>query len=53
MMVLFDEMIKKGVLMHYECVFYINFANYTCAMDLDNLNMLFISIFSVLPHNLS
>ena len=52
-MVLFDEMIKKGVLMHYECFFSKNFANYTCAMDLDNLNMLFISIFSVLPHNLS
>ena len=53
MMVFFDEMLKKGVLMHYECFFSIYFANYTCAMDLDNLNMLFISIFSVLPHNLS
>ena len=53
MMVLIDEMIKKGVLMHYECFFSKNFANYTCAMDLDNPNMLFISIFSELHPNLS
>ena len=52
-MVLFDEMIKNGVLMHYECFSSIYFVNYTFAMDLDNPNMLFISIFSELPPNLS
>ena len=53
MMVLFEDMIKNGVLMHYECFSSIYFANYTCAIDLDNPNMLFISIFSELPPNLS
>ena len=44
---------KKWGFKHYECFSSIYFANYTFAMDLDNPNMLFISIFSELPPNLS